>query len=275
MPADSPSNLMPIGRFAASCRLSIKALRHYADQGLLVPDYVDPNTGYRYYTREQARTAVIIGMLRSLEISLPTIRELLRSDNATIGTILQAQEQRLIKELALKRQALASIKRLKQEGSLLPYEIAIRIEPEYRVIRHTIETTIERILTDSADAVYQLMDDLKAVNGDAPDLVMCINEVPKLGGAMEVHVCVGPTNPDECPPNSELVTLEGGPVAWCLHRGAYEELGVAYHSVFAWMQERGHEQSAAMREIYLNDPADTPVEQLMTEVMVPIRTGGR
>ena len=81
----------------------------------------------------------------------------------------------------------------------------------------------------------------------------------------------GLTDTNECPSDSELITLDGGPVAWCLHRGAYEELGVAYHSVFAWMQERGHDQSAAMREIYLNDPANTPVDQLLTEVIVPIK----
>jgi len=190
MPADGLSNLMPIGRFAASCRLSIKALRHYADQGLLIPSYVDPNTGYRYYSRQQARTAVIIGMLRSLDFSLPTIRELLRSDNTTMGAILQQQERRIAKDLALKQQALSSIKRLKQEGSLLPYEVAIRLESEYKVVQRTIKTTVERILIDSADGVYKLMDDLQAMNGQAPELVMCINELPQTGGAMEVHICM-------------------------------------------------------------------------------------
>jgi hypothetical protein len=34
--------LMPIGRFSKSCRLSIKALRHYDEQGLLRPAHVDP-----------------------------------------------------------------------------------------------------------------------------------------------------------------------------------------------------------------------------------------
>src|SRR3954471_25017209 len=33
--ADSGGNLVPIGRFSAICRLTIKALRHYDDLGLL------------------------------------------------------------------------------------------------------------------------------------------------------------------------------------------------------------------------------------------------
>lgn len=57
---------MPIGKFARACRLSVKALRHYDEERLLRPAHVDERTGYRYYTREQVRDAVTIGMLRGL-----------------------------------------------------------------------------------------------------------------------------------------------------------------------------------------------------------------
>jgi DNA-binding transcriptional MerR regulator len=71
------ANLMPIGRFARAVRLSVKALRHYDDEGLLVPALVDRQTGYRYYARDQARDAVMIAMLRSLDLPLASIREAL------------------------------------------------------------------------------------------------------------------------------------------------------------------------------------------------------
>ena len=32
-------------------------------------------------------------------------------------------------------------------------------------------------------------------------------------------------------------------MAWLTHKGAYEELGLAYHALLAWAQERGHEQT--------------------------------
>ncbi|GIE82066.1 hypothetical protein Aph02nite_80160 [Actinoplanes philippinensis] len=44
-------DLIPIGRFSRMSRLSIKALRFYAEQGLIVPAWVDPSSGYRYYRR--------------------------------------------------------------------------------------------------------------------------------------------------------------------------------------------------------------------------------
>ena len=38
-------NLLPIGRFSEVCRLSIPALRHYDELGLLPPAAVDLDTG--------------------------------------------------------------------------------------------------------------------------------------------------------------------------------------------------------------------------------------
>jgi DNA-binding transcriptional MerR regulator len=55
---------MPICKFARACRLSVKALRHYDEERLLRPAHVDERTGYRYYTQDQVRDAVTIGMLR-------------------------------------------------------------------------------------------------------------------------------------------------------------------------------------------------------------------
>ena len=39
-----------IGDFSVMTRLSRKALRHYHDLGLLEPAYVDPQSGYRFYS---------------------------------------------------------------------------------------------------------------------------------------------------------------------------------------------------------------------------------
>jgi len=41
------AQLMTIGRFARLTGLTVKALRHYDELGLLRPTAVDPDTGYR------------------------------------------------------------------------------------------------------------------------------------------------------------------------------------------------------------------------------------
>lgn len=42
-----------IGQFAQIAKVSVRALRHYDDVGLLRPAAVDPTTGYRSYVAAQ------------------------------------------------------------------------------------------------------------------------------------------------------------------------------------------------------------------------------
>ena len=58
------------GEFAAAARLSPKALRLYAEQGLLLPASVDPATGYRFYAPDQLPRARLIGRLRRMGLPL-------------------------------------------------------------------------------------------------------------------------------------------------------------------------------------------------------------
>ena len=61
------------GQFGAAARLSPKALRIYAEQGLLLPAAVDPATGYRCYTPDQLPRARLIARLRRLGLPLARI----------------------------------------------------------------------------------------------------------------------------------------------------------------------------------------------------------
>ncbi|MEI2301128.1 MerR family transcriptional regulator [Ensifer sp. MJa1] len=87
------------GRFGAATRLSPKALRLYAEQGLLVPAYVDPTTGYRYYAAEQAGRARLIARLRRMGLSIARIARLIELEPdvrlAELRAWLEAQTKRL------------------------------------------------------------------------------------------------------------------------------------------------------------------------------------
>ena len=70
------TDLLTIGQFSRVCWLSINALRLYDETGLLHPAYVDPTTSYRYYRPDQAPVARAIAILRTLDMPLIEIREL-------------------------------------------------------------------------------------------------------------------------------------------------------------------------------------------------------
>src|SRR3954454_19351855 len=82
---------MQIGRFSRLTGLTVKALRHYDEIGLLRPAGVDSENGYRSYEPEQVERAEAIRMLRQLEVPLEEIARFLDEDG---GRVLHEQQRR-------------------------------------------------------------------------------------------------------------------------------------------------------------------------------------
>lgn len=72
------SGLFQIGDVAKMFHLSVGTLRHYEKQGLLQPEYIDPETGYRYYSTRQFESLNTIRYLRVLDTPLDQIADFLK-----------------------------------------------------------------------------------------------------------------------------------------------------------------------------------------------------
>ena len=75
---------MTAGRFGQETLLSAKALRIYADRGLLPPRWVDPANGYRHYADDQVRTGWLIALLRSADLSLDEIADIVGARRTSV-----------------------------------------------------------------------------------------------------------------------------------------------------------------------------------------------
>ena len=53
---------------------SVQTLRYYAKMGLLMPEHVDENTGYRYYSIKQCARLDMINYMKYLGMSLDNIK---------------------------------------------------------------------------------------------------------------------------------------------------------------------------------------------------------
>ena len=80
---------MTIGEFAERCGLSRSALRFYDQNGLLQPQLVDSQTGYRYYATAQVDEALLVRHLRSAEIPVGVLREYLSAPAERRRVILE------------------------------------------------------------------------------------------------------------------------------------------------------------------------------------------
>ncbi len=74
-------NLIIIGEMAKICGVTKKTLRYYDKINLLKPVFIDPESGYRYYTNEQVYHMVIIKTFKLRKYSLKEIRKLFNNWN--------------------------------------------------------------------------------------------------------------------------------------------------------------------------------------------------
>ncbi len=99
------ANLFSIGEVAALFHLSVGSLRHYEKAGLLKPEYISPDSGYRYYSTRQFEVLTTIRFLRILDMPLEQIRDFLNDrEISKMQHMLQNQKETILqkkKELEL------------------------------------------------------------------------------------------------------------------------------------------------------------------------------
>lgn len=71
--------LFRIGEIAKLFHLSVSSIRHYEDIGLVTPEYIDPQTGYRYFSIRQFEIFNSIRYLRNLDMPLSEISDFLKN----------------------------------------------------------------------------------------------------------------------------------------------------------------------------------------------------
>lgn len=103
--------MLKIGEFAQLGTVSPKALRLYAQRGLLRPYYIDRFTGYRYYQPEQLARLHRILALKELGFSLEQIGELLDGElsNAALRALFRQQRAALETQIATEQARLARV----------------------------------------------------------------------------------------------------------------------------------------------------------------------
>jgi DNA-binding transcriptional MerR regulator len=144
--------LMTIGSFALVTGLSIPTLRHYADVGLLAPASVDPDSGYRLYTRSQARDARMIRALRAIDLPLDQVRELVRDgDEATTRAVLLAHRAELAGSADALAEMLCRIDNHIERGTAMPVAEGKRV----------VQVTIGAQDRDASVAFYEQVFDIR------------------------------------------------------------------------------------------------------------------
>ena len=127
--------MLTIGEFSNICKVSTKTLRYYAEIGLILPDEVNPENGYRYYSINQLEKMLLINRLKAYCFSLEEIKLILESEERMDEVLFTALNKKK-KEIAVKVQKFedtlhqinSDILNLKKGKSIMSYMERIDVQ---------------------------------------------------------------------------------------------------------------------------------------------------
>ena len=174
---------MQIGEFAKICNTNISLLRHYDKVGLLVPDYVDPFTGYRHYSVEQIVVFNRITALKQAGFSLREIKralEALHSDNELVALFekKKADIKQTLKNLDLAKKTIVD-GRLKIDVNIVEENGKLRAETTQFDVG---VQSVARIITQNilVQKEYQRISTYRIGNRDSKEVYL-VCDVVKIG----------------------------------------------------------------------------------------------
>ena len=109
--------------------VSVHTLRYWTNEGLIEPEVVDPDSGYRYYSFNQLHYIHRVKYLRDMDVPIAAIREAIREDN--VRRLIDSMRKQKIKLEKERRKLERSISEIdwyieyfehgKSMRSVLPY----------------------------------------------------------------------------------------------------------------------------------------------------------
>ena len=273
--------LMPIGVFARITGLSHRALRLYADRGLLPPAFVDPETGYRSYDVHSIRAAEMIRLLRRSGVPLAEMR--LYIDAAATDRLEETvtqQKKRLEQEQARLDAALRLLDRIDELDGMFREAPAVELIdiPAQRCLLWS--GTMAR--SDFHESYVDLAGDLqtqaqvKGLTPSARELVVLPDPTPiGLAGGDETvlryRLCL-PVGGAVDAVDADIVDLEGGRFARSVFTGLYDDgYRFAYARQLEWLADSGLVLRGPLRMRFVRDERDTadPAD-FATELIWPV-----
>ena len=263
--------MLSIGDFSRMTYLSVKALRHYHDVGVLEPASIDPDSGYRFYLPSQVGWAQMIRRLRDLGMPLDEVRTIVSApDSATRDATLVAHLRRMEAQLAETQQTVSSLRTLLQQPSDLLHVDRRRIEATRAIVEHVRG---EDAVAWWMDAFTVLHAALRSAGADrtGPDAALFPAEFfEEEQGVVTAFVPVDAEDGVALPARVQRLVVPAITAAVAVHDGPFGDLDRTYGALGTWVLERASGAEGPIREYYLptGDPDDLLAHT--TEVCWPI-----
>ena len=239
-----------IGDFSNLSKTNIKTLRYYEKEGLLIPVYIDLNTGYRYYESSQLVDLSKIVHLRQAGLSITDIKNIL--DGQDLTNILKNRKKEIEKQLFNYNTELSKINYL-LEGNM-QNEIFVKKIPSYIIYyRDGVISDFSKItefVLETGEKCAKSNPNLKCMNPDYCYVSYLDGEYKEKDIKVRYAQAVeeyGKETEDVKFMKSEEIT------AVCIyHKGSYENLRDSYNIIIKYIEDNGYEIIDNPRECYID-----------------------
>lgn len=269
------STLYKIGMFAAMNHVTVKALRFYEEQGLLIPAQIQPDTGYRYYTLSQMADIHRITALKKAGFTLDEIAKI--SLGADEQAVLLKKKSELLAAIAELTRQLSELDRfLVGRAERLSAPVLIKTIPETNVAY--MSTTLE-----SYDSLFDRMPEMGALMERAgcvcalPEYCFtCYPEPCLKDEGITAELCEAVTEAKCGTGKLRFKTLPEISAACIFHRGSYNTLPESYETVLRYIEDNGYEIAGDVRESYIDGVWNRENERdWLSEIQIPVKLRAR
>jgi len=277
--------LLRIGDLARLGGVSIKALRFYDEQELLRPDYVDPQTGYRYYAIEQTHALAQITNLRAVDFSIQEIAALLSAE-PTASEITDAivDKKRILrceKTILDNKLQLADILSAIITDTTPDNPVTLKLRTLEDQTFYAMKKTVAHLgapVTKMFETAEAIVATRKARAPMAPFLLF--HDPPTKPSDLTLEVCIPVDQSSEGLMGARRI--HGGYGISTVYKGGYAHTAALYEIMTKRLERVGLAQSGPLHEIYHRFGADQedyalPAKMLarrsgeyLTEVLIPI-----
>lgn len=271
--------MLTIGEFSNICRVSAKTLRYYAEIGLILPDEINPENGYRYYSINQLKKMLLINRLKDYCFSLEEIKSIFESEELMDEALFTALNKKK-KEIAIKvrkfedtlHQIDSDLSNLRKWKSIMSYMENINVQlveiPMMYLLsirKNVLEHEFSEEYGICFGKLLRKMEEKKLTAAAPPMVLFHSDEYTPFGLDTEFAIPIkeyATGTRDFCP----------GLCLKTVVQGSYLQLSSVYAKQIEWAEREGYENSNALYEVYVTDPAEVSNEsELITEVYYPVK----
>ena len=271
----SAPELFSIGDVAKLFHISAGTLRHYEQTGLLQPQYIAPDTGYRYYSARQFEALNTIRYLRVLDLPLSQIKDFLHNRDVDVmeEKLLRQKEAVIEKQRQLKTIERKIDHRLRQLHEARTAALdAIRLEscPACRLAWMPEELQPKTYL-DLENPIRQLVAGQETPVVFLGKIGLGITQGNLLAGRYDRYDFIFLLLDEE---DDYVGAVEQIPAEKCVavrFCGSHQEAPAYYERLLAYIADRRLEICGFAREITMIDYGlTTDPAQFVTEIRIPV-----